>query len=365
MSTDAPLAGLLGELAASGGIDAAVALVGDRRRVLAAASVAAGRAWRDVDESARFDLASLTKPVVATLALALARRGLLPLDARVGDLLPCPHARLRECTLEALLRHRSGLLPWTPLYARTVSAERARELLLSGELMAATRRRRAVYSDLGYLLWGFAAEAALGAPLAELLALHVTGPLAMTGVEPAPGARSGVMPTRLGNHREVELARAQGILVRRRRQLLHGVPQDGNARFLGGLAGHAGLFGDAGALWRFAGEWLAPRRVLTPALVARAVDGSVREGPAERLALGWWRRRVRGHAGPALSPRAFGMVGFTGGSLWIDPERRLVAVLLAHRRDPGFELAPWRRRFHRLAVRLGERAASTPSPRRR
>jgi CubicO group peptidase (beta-lactamase class C family) len=59
---------------------------------------------------------------------------------------------------------------------------------------------------------------------------------------------------------------------------------------------------------------------------------------------------MRGHAGPALSPRAFGMVGFTGGSCWSDPARGLVAVLLTHRRSPTFDLAPWRRRFHRLAV---------------
>jgi len=97
-------------------------------------------------------------------------------------------------------------------------------------------------------------------------------------------------------------------------------------------------------MWKLGREWLAPGRVLKGPDVAEAL------GYGERYALGWWWRRMRGHAGPALSARAFGMVGFTGGSCWIDPDKALVAVLLTHRRYATFDLAPWRRRFHRLAV---------------
>jgi CubicO group peptidase (beta-lactamase class C family) len=354
----APLPAFLARLTTSGGVAAGVALVGTAQGVLA---VAAAKAWREppaalpAGESTRFDLASLTKPVIATLALALARRGTLPLDARVGEALPCRHPRLREVTMAQLLRHRSGLLPWTPLYARVSSRDEARTLLLSGDLLAADDAARAAYSDLGYLLWGFAAEHVLGGSLAALVAAHVTQPLAMAGVESAPGSHPDVAPTRLGNDREVELARAQGIVVRRRRTLLHGAAQDGNARFIGGLAGHAGLFGGARALWRLGCEWLAPGRVLAPADVDLALGGEAARG--DRFALGWWRRRLRGHGGPALSSLAFGMVGFTGCSLWLDPASGLVAVLLAHRRDPAFDMAPWRRRFHRVAARLVEAAS--------
>ena len=149
---------------------------------------------------------------------------------------------------------------------------------------------------------------------------------------------------RLSNDREIELARDQGFQIAPVRQIPHGTVQDGNARFLGGMAGNAGLFGTASSLWKLSREWLAPGRVLKKRDVADAL------GYGERYALGWWWRRMRGHAGPALSARAFGMVGFTGGSCWSDPERNLVAVLLTHRRSPSFDLAPWRRRFHRLAV---------------
>ncbi len=124
------------------------------------------------------------------------------------------------------------------------------------------------------------------------------------------------------------------------RQIPHGTVQDGNARFLGGMAGNGGLFGTASALWKLSREWLCSG----PRAAGRDVADAL--GYGERYALGWWWRRMRGHAGPALSARAFGMVGFTGGSCWSDPERGLVAVLLTHRRSPSFDLAPWRRRFH-------------------
>ncbi|MGE5233111.1 MAG: hypothetical protein ACM3OB_03285, partial [Acidobacteriota bacterium] len=108
---------------------------------------------------------------------------------------------------------------------------------------------------------------------------------------------------------------------------------------------HAGLFGDAAALLALGREWLQPRRVLTGRQVERALGG-----PRGLYALGWARGRIRGTAGPALDPRSFGHVGFTGGSLWIDPRRRLLCVLLGHRLDARSDLRPWRRRFHHLAV---------------
>jgi hypothetical protein len=129
-----------------------------------------------------------------------------------------------------------------------------------------------------------------------------------------------------------------------------GVPQDGNARFLGGLAGHAGLFGTAASLWRLGREWLEPRTVLDRASVDAALDGG------DRFALGWWRPKGHQNAGSEVSPRSFGMVGFTGGGLWIDPRgsergrHGRIAVLAAHRASPTFDMAPWRRRFHRLAA---------------
>lgn len=334
---------LLGDLLDTGGISAGVGLLGTVSEVLACEAV--GRAVEEPPTIATpgtlFDLASLTKPVVATLALVLDERGALPLDLTVGDIFHDAHPRLRKRRLGQLLRHRSGLRPWTPLFARCESRTQALDLLLSGELMAGEGE---AYSDLGYILWGFAAEDTTGQPLSQLLQERLFVPLGISNMAPSPGPRPDVAQCRLSNDREIDLAREQGIQIQPVRQIPHGTVQDGNARFLGGMAGHGGLFSTASAMWKLGREWLSPGRVLKARDVADAL------GYGERYALGWWWRRMRGHAGPALSPRAFGMVGFTGGSCWMDPDRGLVAVLLTHRRHPSFDLAPWRRKFHRLAV---------------
>jgi len=206
------------------------------------------------------------------------------------------------------------------------------------------------YSDLDYLLWGFAAERRLGLDLAELLRQRVLEPLQVDGVAIAPGPRAGVVPCLCDNGREVELAAQQRLRVAHRGPPSVGEPQDGNARFLGGLGGHAGLFMSAEAALALGREWL---RALEgeSRLLPRESAAAALAGRAE-YALGWAHRRVGGSAGRALSRVAFGHLGFTGGSLWVDPESRTVLALLAHRRSPAVELNTARRHFHALAAAL-------------
>ena len=126
--------------------------------------------------------------------------------------------------------------------------------------------------------------------------------------------------------------------------------QDGNAAFLGGLAGHAGLFASATDVFRFASHWLAAlrgdQRVLRKDVVSAALRG------VGAHVLGWARRRTLGPAGRALSRSSFGHTGFPGTSLWIEPETETIMVLLAQRRSPFSDLDPSRRRFHCLAAGL-------------
>lgn len=210
------------------------------------------------------------------------------------------------------------------------------------------------YSDLGYLLWAALAARSTGRPLDQLLQRQVLAPLGLGAAEvqsaPATGAR--VVACALDAGQERELAAGLGIAVEDEVPsggdgLWRGVPQDRNARFLGGLAGHAGLFVAAGALLALGREWLAPGRLLEPAAVARALAG-----PRGPLALGWARRSREGSSGLALSAHSFGHSGFSGGSLWIDPERERVLVLLAHRMSTAIDFNPHRRAFHRLARSL-------------
>jgi CubicO group peptidase (beta-lactamase class C family) len=290
---------------------------------------------RPASRRTSFDLASLTKPFMASLALALDRQALLPLDLPVAEVWPSAAPALAARPLAALLRHRSGLQAWTPLFALCRARGEARGLLTAGSLLGA---RRGTYSDLGFILWGMAAEAWLRAGLGTLLHEHLLAPLGTPEVMPVPGDREGIAECRLDGRREAHLAAAQGIAIPPAPPPPPGLPQDGNARFLGGLGGHAGLFAPADAVVRLAREWLRPRAVLTPGAVAAALAGG------GRFALGWRRA-----GGGTLGRAAYGHQGFTGGDLWILPDRGEVLLLLAHRRDPLRSFQPWRRRFGRVA----------------
>jgi len=351
---------LVDSLVDAGAASAVVALVGDGQRLQWNRAVGWARggppAGRPAEAATWFDYGSLTKPFVATLALALDRTGELPLGTRIGEVLGGTDRRLAALPLADLLRHRSGLVGWTPLYARCRSLAEVEALLLSGALLGA---RAGTYTDLDYLLWGLAAERALGRPLAALARERVLAPVGLDGsIAAVPGDLPQVAESRMGSGREVELAVRQGVAAPLLPPPPIGLPQDGNARFLatllapavpvagGVLWGFAGLFGTAAALWRLGAEWLEPRLLLHKEDVAAALAGG---GP---FALGWWRRRSRGGAGgPALSAGSFGHTGFAGGSLWIDPRRSRVLVLLAHRVDPATNLNRWRRRFHAAAAR--------------
>lgn len=365
---------LVDSLVEAGAASAAMALVGDGRSIewSRAAGWARGgpSSGRPAEAATWFDYGSLTKPFVATLALELDRTGELPLGTRLGEALAGADRRLAALPLADLLRHRAGLPGWTPLYARCRSVAEVEALLLSGDLLGA---RSGTYSDLDYLLWGLAAERTLGQPLAALVGERVLAPLGMDGsIAAVPGDLPQVAESRMDSGREVELAARQGIAAALLSPPPIGLPQDGNARFLSALGeigsmgaigaqcapdtpagssrgvlwGFAGLFGTAAGLWRLGAEWLEPRLLLHSETVAAALAGG---GP---FALGWWRRRSHGGGGgPALSAGSFGHTGFAGGSLWIDPRRARVFVLLAHRLDPAINLNRWRRRFHAAAAR--------------
>jgi len=333
----------LDDLLRSGAATAAATAVGTADRILS--EEAAGAAT----VASRFDYASLTKPFVATLALVLDAEGVLPLSTRIGEIWPAADPRLGRKPLADLLRHRSGLAAWRPLYHLCRSRAEVLDLILGGSLLGT---RAGTYSDLDYILFGMTVERVTGAALGELVRSRVLIPLGLSSVEPAPGDRADVMESRMDAAQEVLLASRQELTIVPPPLAPVGMPQDGNARFLihlaggrGHMSGHAGLFGTARDLWGLGAEWLAPGRLLQPEGVAAALGGG------GSFALGWWRRTLRGSAGRTLSRSSFGHTGFTGGSLWIDPAAGSIFVLLAARADPLSNMNRWRRRFHGLASR--------------
>jgi CubicO group peptidase (beta-lactamase class C family) len=290
-----------------------------------------------VQATTLYDLASLTKVVgLTTACMLLVDEGKLALDAPVQSYVPEFRGPGKEgVTIRHLLTHSSGLPDWRPLYRET--ANRADALaLVDTTPLGWPSGERFVYSDLGAIVLAQAVEAIVAEPLDQFLASRVFGPLGMsaTRYNPPPSWWRVTAPT------------AQDTTFRHR--MLRGEVHDANAGRLEGIAGHAGLFSNAIDLSRFAamllngGAWenLQLIRAETIAEFTRRQDLP----PGSSRALGWDTpdepRTVSSSAGMRFSQRAFGHTGFTGTSMWMDPERDLFVILLTNRvNEPDGNLA--------------------------
>ena len=277
-----------------------------------------GRAAPVSAESTLYDLASLTKVVATTAAaMVLYDQGKLVLDAPVQRYLPNFAGGGREQVIvRDLLTHRSGLPAGRELWRVADNPAAVRRQVLRTPLMRAPGRRTE-YSDLGADVIGFVVEAAAGEPLDRFVQRAVYAPLRMdaTGFRPSRELRSRIAPT------EVTPPRGRP---------LHGEVHDENAHALGGVAGHAGLFGTASDLAVLAqtllngGEYHGVRVFSDSAIALFTADAGGWRG------LGWQTCQGSGSCGRQLSARAYGHTGFTGTSLWIDPERELFVIVLTN-----------------------------------
>ncbi len=292
-----------------------------------------------VTEKTLFDLASLTKPLCSG-ALVAAAKG-LDLQSPPGRFLPeWKKTRYEGITLETLLTHTSGLPAWYPLYARGEGATAYRKTLAEIE-PEARAGSRVIYSDLNFLLLGDILEAFFYAPLDRVFRDFVAAP-AGSGAGFLPEDPSKTAATEKGDRTEREMTAALGLSYPRfRGGVVWGEVHDGNAYRRGGVAGHAGLFGTAQDVWALARAWLDETRSRfwmdrTAAL-------------SEARGLAWQGHRGAGSAIPAMSGRSFGHTGFTGTSVWLDPDRGLISILLTNRVHPEVadrDFNGVRRRFH-------------------
>jgi CubicO group peptidase (beta-lactamase class C family) len=306
----------------AGGFPGAAVIVGRRGRAAVAKGVGT-LDWRadarvDVDETV-YDLASLTKVVATTTALmVLFDEGKVSLDAPVSRYLPEYTGGQRDqVTVQHLLTHRAGLPAGLELWKRVTTPAEARAAVLAAPIRC-TPGRCYEYSDLGADLLGFIIEAASGEPLDQFVTRRVFTPLGMahTRFGVPDGWRARTAPT--------EVAPPRGYPLR-------GEVHDENAFMLGGVAGHAGLFGTAADLAVFAQMLLDGGRLGAVRIVADSTVTLFTRRTAGRRALGWDTCDGLAGCGTQMSPRAFGHTGFTGTSLWIDPERDLFVVLLTNR----------------------------------
>lgn len=310
----------------AGEIPGGVALVGRHGRIVGSyktgLSVATDFAKYPVRDDTIYDCASLTKVVVTLpLILLLIDRG----DIRLGDpvcrYIPAFAANGKgEVTIGQLLSHTSGLAAFTDLYSHSWSLEQIKASVWNEKLQHEPGNGY-VYSDLNFIALGEIASLLFAKPLDEAAKEYVFNPLGMTesGYCPDPGLKPRIAATEFlfGSYRWGEV-------------------HDKNTYAMGGVSGHAGLFSTADDLAKYAILWLnggkyAGGRLLSEATVRAAIRN--RSGyPKSNRGLGWVLKEDQWDAsGDLFSPASFGHTGFTGTSLYMDPETDVFVVLLTNR----------------------------------
>jgi CubicO group peptidase (beta-lactamase class C family) len=325
--------------------------------------------FQPVTRETAYDLASLTKVLATTTLVAIAvARGKLALDE------PVPEPWRRACpgaTLVDLLEHAAGLVAHREYFTDVApfDADAVIARVCATE-PASAPRERAVYSDLGFIILGAWLERVFDAPLDHAFVAQVTYPMWLDQGDPPPLAfrrlhedsllpralERRIAPTEVYDAALHPAGPPSYFGVRAHTNVAHGSVHDDNAYVMGGVAGHAGLFGTAAGVHELAKAWLHARLPHESGVLRdRFWQPSTVRGSTRRLGWDGVAPDGTGATGTAFAPDSVGHTGFTGTSLWIDPHARLVCVLLSNRVHPTRDndaIKALRQRFHALAPRL-------------
>jgi CubicO group peptidase (beta-lactamase class C family) len=262
-----------------------------------------------------FDLASLSKLATTALTLMLVRERVLALDMPLREIVPDFRGGAKDrVTLQQVLTHTAGLNWWKPLWKEASSSEEA--VWLAAQEPLARDPGEVVYSDLGYVMLTAGLAKAGGAPFGDLVRERVIGPLEARDLDYGP--------------RDPERCAATELDETWRHRRLRGEVHDENAHAMGGVSGHAGLFGTAA-------DVLALSRVFREgALIGNDLAALARMEHArtgnQRRGLGLALLPLQGaQCGRYFSEDSFGHSGYTGNTLWVDPRQDLTVVLLTNR----------------------------------
>lgn len=306
-----------------------------------------------VSPATLFDLASVTKVVATTsMAMLLYQRGSLDLDAAVSAIVPefvadpAKDSRRRAVTLRMLLAHSSGLPAHEKLYLNA----RTRLELMQGAFivpLAADPGSRAVYSDIGFIVLGVALERLADESIDRFCQREIFAPLGMmnTAFNPPAEIRTHIPPT------------ADDQTFRHR--IIQGEVFDENASILGGVAPQAGLFSTGSEVAQFAHAMLNPAALLRRETISVFTRRESAPAGTSR-ALGWDTPSAPSQSGKYFGPGSFGHLGYTGTSLWIDPERQLSITLLTNRTWPdcsNLAIKQVRPKFHDAVIFALEKSA--------
>jgi serine-type D-Ala-D-Ala carboxypeptidase len=361
------ISSLLAERITAGDFPSAVYLIAERGDVVFADALGyAVREPQTIPASLEtiYDLASLTKPLVT--GLLCARRietGELTLDTSVAHYLrefdrPDKH----RISVRQLLTHTAGLPAWRPLYLLTEGRREATLAAIADEKLEYSPGTRVVYSDLGFITLGFLLERITQTSFVELALREIIEPLSLnqTFFNPDIGLRNRIAASERGNAYERETigaikSAAPADSKLRGENVIWGKVHDGNAYFLGGAAGHAGLFSTADESLRLAQQFVAGRTELLRPDTCALFRTNMTAGLEEARSIAWQLAVSKDStAGPNLPADSFGHTGFTGTSCWIDSVRERVFILLTNRtharRLPFANINSIRRQFHSLGV---------------
>jgi CubicO group peptidase (beta-lactamase class C family) len=308
-----------------------------------------------------YDLASLTKPLIT--GMLCARRieaGELTPDSSVSHYLPeFDRPDKHMITVRELLTHTSGLPPWRPLYI-LAEGEPERTLGVIANLdLEYKPGTQVVYSDLGFITLGFLLERMTGQRFAEIARHEIFQRLNLqrTFFNPEAALQTGIAACETGNAYEQNMSNETkaGEYHNWRQAVIWGEVHDGNAYFLGGSAGHAGLFSTARETLELADQFLARQTTLLKPETCSLFRTNMTVGLEEARSIGWQLAATKDStAGPDLPSDSFGHTGFTGTSCWLDPQQERVFILLTNRTHaralPLANINSVRRQFHSRAV---------------
>ncbi len=312
-----------------------------------------------------YDLASLTKVLITGLLCAkLVENGEISLSDKIAkyfDKFDCEEKR--EITTRNLLVHNSGFRGWLPFYLMT-NFKSEIEHLIADEHLENPINSKAVYSDLNFLMLGFLLEKLHRKPLDKIAQTEIFQPLELenTFFNPPKELQKQIAASEQGNEYEKSICREMGFEIRNpkseiRNRLVWGEVHDGNCYFMNGVSGHAGLFSTAEETFKIAQQFLANQTTLLKAETCALFRTNFTKGFNEARSVAFQLAETKDStASAALAKDSFGHLGFTGTSLWIEPETERIFILLTNRtharRLPFANINAVRRKFHELAVEI-------------
>jgi len=309
-----------------------------------------------------YDLASLPKRLSSSLMCArLNELGELTLDTLHSHYLPeFDRTDKQMITVRELLTHTSGLPAWRPLYLLTEDQpDRAAGAIANLDLEYKPGTR-VVYSDLGFIALGMLLERLMHQHVADMARREIFEPLKLqqTFFNPEIALQTGIAACESGNAYEADMSKQMGAgeYAKSRQRLIWGEVHDGNAYFLGGAAGHAGLFSTARETFLIAQQFLRESTTLLAPETCALFRENMTPGLEEARSIGWQLAATKDSTGGANLPSdSFGHNGFTGTCVWIDPHTRRVYILLTNRTHahalPFANINAVRREFNSIAAR--------------